>query len=252
MKKSIVFFMIMTFGIITGMTTYSFALKKQYNAINRKDPFWDFEQKEVLNFSHIVMEGSNLVGFRIIRVADRRPGIALKKGIKEFVRYEVKDDTLFVKVDKKSTVATAAYRRSIPTKGIIFFEHLKNIAVHNTATSIEVKMKHPALAVSASGVSNIQFRTLKSNLQKLSIGLSNKTIASFQNFGKEIVLPELHISLQDSSSLDLKDVVAQKHTLKLLDKATIGMDANIWNAIEKEKCNLKNSMNPKTTLSTQE
>ncbi|WP_034888384.1 hypothetical protein [Gillisia sp. Hel_I_29] len=232
MKKSTFLLLSLIVLLCAGFLLFSLILKKQYGVIDKTDEFWEFKLKKDLNFSNINVDGGNSIYFSIVNKPENE-GIMYKEEFNDYIDYNIKNDTLFIKINKKSKKIKLKSIRKKDASLIIFYDTLKSLIIKNSFSDISLK-NQKKINIILNGKSDIEVKSIGENIDSLSINTYDSSILMFNSKCRSFNIDHLSLIVSDSSYVSLINIVPDKTFLKLNDNARAILNSNIVNSLSIE------------------
>lgn len=170
MKKASRMLVILGILLIMSVIISNLILRKQYNNINKSDPFWNYAKLAQGPFHHIVMSGCNKT--RAVFSPGPNGSIGVlniwESSMQERLTASIVHDTLFVRMDDRAESPNVLAWMKSRTLIAISAPEIYSVAARDVNLDM-TRMKQQNISINLSGKSRMEFETYIPNFDSLSV-----------------------------------------------------------------------------------
>ncbi|SRR5579871_75907 len=156
--------------MIAGLLASNMILKKQFDAIDKRDIYWTYNTVLAQPFKHLNITGGN--GTNIYYEPGANPSVRL---LQEWVKYhkgeikaEVRNDTLYINFDYKPENLFEKFWVANATPLRIFSPELLSVTCNNTHFEMQ-KVTQKSISVNITGKSRFEVETINRIMDSISV-----------------------------------------------------------------------------------
>ncbi len=228
MKTSIKIGIALIVIMLSGITYSNLGLKKQYDAIDKSDAFWNYDLREKLTFSKLQIEGGNRAHITIVKEKGKGE-IAYNEDLKDLISYKVINDTLKIVFDKSLEEKSTTMVKRLKHRIGISYDDLETLEIKNGWASLQMEGLED-FKLNLSGASYLELKTESQALNAFDVSLDGNSQLNFTNIKSKILLKSLSVKVFDSSRANLETFYPEKTTLQVSENAKITLNAKTWNS----------------------
>jgi hypothetical protein len=223
--------LLVTFCVATaGLFGSNYVIKKEYDKIDKTDPYWNYKKVTDKPFEHLVINGGNVSNI----VFEQSPN-AYVKVMKEWrgssdgsVKSDVRNDTLYLDFDNHFVDIYEKYwlQNVVPVR----ISSSALLSVNGNATKLIIdKFNHPALCIDLRGDSKIQVNCFTTHFNEIVVNQKDSSLVTF-TVSKELFVADsikvakVNATGSGTSLLNLRTATIDSLTLHLTDDASIALN----------------------------
>lgn len=201
---------------IAGLFGSNYVMKKEFDKIDKTDPYWTYKKVEEKPFKHLVVKGGNISNIFF----EQSPHSFVKvmknwRGASDgSVKTRVVNDTLYLDFDNRFVDIYEKYwlRDVVPVR--ISTPSLVTAEGSNTKLVID-KFNQPTLKIDVNGDSKIQVNCFRTHFDRIDVNQKDSSLVAF-TVSEELYLPD---------SIKIDQVVAKGSGTSLLNLRTATIDS---------------------------
>ncbi|PIB39212.1 hypothetical protein [Maribacter sp. 4G9] len=216
-SKKIILGLMLT--LIISITINGFWLKKQYDLLDKKDFYWEFDRREVLgSYNHIKIDGGNKIYVSIVDGLDDT--LYYKSEPETEFSYQVNNDTLTIKFATNLFTKRIAGKRWKSYRMVIGCKNLNSLFINNSYTDMELK-SNESLIVETKGYSILKIKSPGVETNTVEMKISGNSTVLFSDDQNPLTTDLLKVELRDSSFVNLNKTIAKRFVPSIKDNARI-------------------------------
>jgi hypothetical protein len=196
---------------IGGLVGANYVMKKEFDKIDKTDPYWTYKKIEDKPFTHLVINGGNISNI----IFEESPHFFVKvmnnwRGSNDgSVKAKVTNDTLYLDFTNRFQDIYEKFwlRDVVPVR--ISAPQLVSANGSNTKLVID-KFNQPELKIALDGDSKIQVNCFRTHFDRIEVNQKDSSLVAF-TVSKELFLPD---------SINIGEVVARGSGTSLLNLRT--------------------------------
>jgi Putative auto-transporter adhesin, head GIN domain len=217
-------------GILLIMMLISaFSVKSEYQKINQKDPYWDFEKISKKSFKHLKVIGQKDATGKVNIIENKDFAVNVSKKWMEDVKVSFENDTLVVRF--LLNPAKVRIDEYINYENIVTILCPDLSSIKGELTNIKIdSLNQDKLKIEANKITSIDIRKL--NSQHLSVNLDKNSNCEFRT---DILykLEDLEANVASNAVLKMRQVYPNNFVLNASEKSVIEMNGTALKAIKK-------------------
>jgi hypothetical protein len=214
---------------VSGIFASNIILKKEYDKVDKDDPYWNYGKVQDQPFRHVNIKGGNITN--IVFEQSRLSSVRILKSWRGIwdgsVKTYVKNDTLYVSFpnEPKDLAEKFWLMRIVPVR--IFCPELLSVAGFDTRLLLD-KYNHRNLRVKLSGKSRLRVSSYVRNMDKVEVSQkdsSDITVAMSRDLEGpgEMKINQVVADCAGTSLLDLQTSDIEHLDINLADTAAIAL-----------------------------
>jgi hypothetical protein len=201
---------------VAGLFGSNYVMKKEFDKIDKTDPYWTYKKVEEKPFKHLVINGGNISNIFF----EQSPHSFVKvmknwRGANDgSIKTRISNDTLYLTFENRFADIYEKYwlREVVPVR--ISTPSLISAEGSNTKLVID-KFNQPTLKIELNGDSKIQVNCFRTHFDKIEVDQKDSSLVAF-TVSKELFLPD---------SININKVVAKGSGTSLLNLRTATIDS---------------------------
>jgi hypothetical protein len=201
---------------IVGLIGSNYVMKKEFDKIDKTDPYWNYWKIEDKPFRHLVIHGGNISNI----IFEESPHSFVKvmnnwRGSGDgSVKAKVVNDTLYIDFSNRFVDIYEKFwlRDVVPVR--ISAPHLVSADGKDTKLVID-KFNQPELKINLNGDSKIQVNSFRTHFDRIEVNQNDSSLVAF-TVSKELFLPD---------SINISQVIAYGSGTSLLNLRTATIDS---------------------------
>lgn len=222
--------LLFTFGTgLAGLFGSNYVMKKEFDKVDKTDPYWTYKKVEEKPFHHLVVNGGNISN--IIYEESAHSFVKLMRSWRGSddgsIKTNINNDTLYLDFDNHYADLYEKYwlRDVVPVR--ISTPVLISATGSNTKLVLD-KFNQPSLRINLTGDSKIQVNCFRNHFSKIEVDQKDSSLVAF-TVSKELFLPDAItvdtavVRGSGTSLLNIRTATIDLLDLKLTNDASVAL-----------------------------
>ncbi len=229
MKYSRLIIFALTGGALASMVAANVVLKREYDGLNKNNPFWNYTTLETGSFSHVKVVDSRSTWIVFRPSSYSSAGVMTTMADQHRVETQIRQDTLFISIVQKKDDSPGLKAWLARNQLVcVSAPHLRSIVGESAAMEIKDYTEED-LSVLLSGDSRVSVETRKPAIDSVFVALHDSSelkiqVAKDLPSGKGISVAKLEAALFNKSRFDASQLQIVSIDQKINDAAAIALN----------------------------
>lgn len=220
-----------------GIFGSNYILKKEYERLDKSDPYWNYSKVQDKPFRHVVIKGGN-----ISNIVFEESAVSYVKLLNEWrgshdgsVQSRLASDTLYLDFSNTYVDMYEKYwlQSVVPVR--LSSPALRSVNGINTKLVLD-KFNQPTISIALRGDSRVQINSYRTSFDEINVNQQDSSLITF-SVSKELFVPDsIHVkhviaSASGTSLLNLRTATIDSLDLRLTNAASIAISGYSLNKL---------------------